>query len=75
MQGARETYEFVPPPELSERARTHVPVIIVGAGPVGLSAAIDLSLRGIRSVVLDDDNKVSVGSRAICWANQTLVQT
>ncbi|MEM9897888.1 MAG: FAD-dependent oxidoreductase [Pseudomonadota bacterium] len=48
------------------------PVAIVGAGPIGLALAIDLALQGIRSVVLDDNNVVSVGSRAICWAKRTL---
>lgn len=34
--------------------------------------AVDLALRGVRSVVLDDNNVVSLGSRAICWAKRTL---
>ncbi|MEP7064345.1 MAG: FAD-dependent oxidoreductase [Betaproteobacteria bacterium] len=49
-----------------------VPVAIVGAGPVGLSLAIDLAQRDIPVVVLDDDDTVSTGSRAICWAKHTL---
>src|SRR5690606_14986676 len=48
------------------------PVIIVGAGPVGLSAAIDCALRGIACIVLDDNDVVSIGSRAICWSKRTL---
>jgi 3-(3-hydroxy-phenyl)propionate hydroxylase len=48
------------------------PVIIVGAGPVGLATAIDLAQQGVRVVVLDDDNKLSIGSRAICFAKRTL---
>ncbi|NDP41725.1 MAG: FAD-dependent oxidoreductase [Aromatoleum sp.] len=48
------------------------PVVVVGAGPVGLAAAIDLGQRGIPVVVLDDDNTVSVGSRAICYAKRAL---
>ena len=51
--------------ELGRRQRAHA-VVIVGAGPVGLTAALDLALRGIAFVVLDDDDTVSVGSRAIC---------
>ncbi|WP_353474371.1 FAD-dependent oxidoreductase [Salipiger sp. H15] len=62
---------FVRPPELDGGA-TGAPVAIVGAGPIGLAMAIDLALHGIRSVVLDDNNVVSVGSRAICWAKRTL---
>jgi 3-(3-hydroxy-phenyl)propionate hydroxylase len=48
------------------------PVVIVGAGPVGLAAAIDLGQRGVPVVVLDDDRTVSVGSRAICYAKRAL---
>ena len=39
---------------------------------MGLAASRDLGLRGIPTLVLDDDDKVSVGSRAICWAKRTL---
>ena len=48
------------------------PVVIVGAGPVGLSLAIDLAQRGQRVVVLDNDCKLSTGSRAICFSKRTL---
>ncbi len=48
------------------------PVIIVGAGPVGLTAAIDLAMQGVAVVVLDEDRTVSVGSRAVCYAKRAL---
>lgn len=48
------------------------PIVIVGAGPVGLSLAIDLAQGGVPVVVLDDDNSLSSGSRAICFAKRTL---
>ncbi|POF32280.1 FAD-dependent oxidoreductase [Roseibium marinum] len=48
------------------------PVIIVGAGPVGLAMAIDLAQADIPVVVLDDNDKVSSGSRAICFSKRTL---
>ena len=64
-------YPYVKPADLNGPPR-HWPVIVAGAGPVGLTAAIDLALRGIDVLVLDDDNTVSVGSRAICWAKRTL---
>jgi len=50
----------------------HHPVIVVGAGPVGLGTAIDLASRGVAVVVLDDDRTVSVGSRAVCHAKRSL---
>ena len=48
------------------------PIVIVGAGPVGLSLAIDLAQQGVRVVLLDNDNTLSTGSRAICFAKRTL---
>lgn len=48
------------------------PVVVVGAGPVGLTLAIDLALREIPVVLLDNDNTLSSGSRAICFAKRTL---
>ena len=62
---------FVRPPEL-DGGKTEAPVAIVGAGPIGLAMAIDLAQRGVASVLFDDNNVVSVGSRAICWAKRTL---
>ncbi len=50
----------------------HHPVVIIGAGPVGLSLAIDLAQRGVRSVLLDDADRIGEGSRAICFAKKTL---
>jgi 3-(3-hydroxy-phenyl)propionate hydroxylase len=66
-----EPFAYIRPPEL-DGGRSDAPVAIVGAGPVGLTLAIDLALRGVKCVVLDDNNVVSVGSRAICWAKRTL---
>jgi len=48
------------------------PVVVVGAGPVGLAAAIDLAQRGTPVLLLDDDKTVSVGSRGLCYAKRTL---
>jgi 3-(3-hydroxy-phenyl)propionate hydroxylase len=48
------------------------PVVVVGAGPVGLALALDLASHGIRVVLLDNDHRLSTGSRAICFAKRTL---
>lgn len=65
-------FPYRTPPELAGVDRGVHPVVIVGAGPVGLAAAIDLALRGVRVIVIDDNDVVSVGSRAICWSKRTL---
>lgn len=51
---------------------TDAPVAVVGAGPVGLALAIDLAQRGVACVVLDDNDVVATGSRAIGWAKRSL---
>jgi 3-(3-hydroxy-phenyl)propionate hydroxylase len=48
------------------------PLVVIGAGPVGLAAAIDARLHGLPVIVFDEDNSVSVGSRAVCYAKRTL---
>lgn len=69
-------YEAVPfdyhrPPGLDTPEPEH-PVIIVGAGPIGLALALDLAGYGQKVVLVDDNNVVSVGSRAICWSKRAL---
>ncbi|WP_233833936.1 FAD-dependent oxidoreductase [Paraburkholderia sp. ZP32-5] len=48
------------------------PVIVVGAGPVGLATAIDLAQQGVPVVLVDDDCSLSTGSRAICFSKRSL---
>jgi 3-(3-hydroxy-phenyl)propionate hydroxylase len=50
----------------------HHPVVIAGAGPVGLALSLDLARRGVPCIVLEKHNTVSDGSRAICWSKRTL---
>jgi 3-(3-hydroxy-phenyl)propionate hydroxylase len=47
-------------------------VVVVGAGPVGLSLAIDLAQRGQKVVLLDDADRIGEGSRAICFSKRSL---
>ena len=51
------------------------PIVIVGAGPAGLTLACDLARRGVRAVLLDEDDTVGVrgaSSRGICYAQKSL---
>jgi 3-(3-hydroxy-phenyl)propionate hydroxylase len=47
-------------------------IVIVGAGPVGAATALDCAKHGLSCVVIDDNNTVSVGSRAVCYAKRPL---
>ena len=50
----------------------HHPAVVAGGGLVGLTLALDVAHRGVPVVVLDYDDSVSTGSRAICFAKRTL---
>jgi 3-(3-hydroxy-phenyl)propionate hydroxylase len=68
----RPQQAFRPSPDQQAGRSAHHPVVIVGAGPVGLSLAIDLALRGVPGVVLEADTALRAGSRAICYAKRSL---
>jgi 3-(3-hydroxy-phenyl)propionate hydroxylase len=65
-------YDYRRAAEIGTAQTRHVPLVIIGAGPVGLSAAIDAALRGLPVILLDEDNTVSLGSRGVCYAKRTL---
>ena len=46
-----KTFEYVSPPGLQHSEPRH-PVVIVGAGPIGLAAALELANYGVASIVL-----------------------
>jgi 3-(3-hydroxy-phenyl)propionate hydroxylase len=52
--------------------RTANPVVIVGAGPIGLATAIDLARFRVPSIVLEEDLQISQGSRAIVLTRRSL---
>lgn len=63
---------YVAPASLGAACGSRRPVVIVGAGPVGLTLAIDVARYGTPVLLLDDDDRLSTGSRAICFAKRTL---
>lgn len=65
-------YEYKRSPDQDSLMPVRRPVVVVGAGPVGLGAAIDLAQQDIPVVVIDDNDRVSFGSRAICFAKRPL---
>ncbi len=65
-------YEYRPTPDASAATPVAHETVVVGAGPVGLAFALDMAQRGRRVLILDEDDTVSIGSRAICWSKRTL---
>ncbi len=65
-------YGYQAPLDLMADAPQRRPLVVVGAGPVGLAAAIDARLQGIPVLLFDEDDSVSSGSRAVCYAKRAL---
>lgn len=63
-----KTMPYAQPP----RAGTRVPVVIVGGGPIGLSMAQALARRGVRSLVIEQRDRLSDGSRAVAYTRRTM---
>jgi 3-(3-hydroxy-phenyl)propionate hydroxylase len=68
-------YPFREPPEIASGEPGHHPIVIVGGGITGLTAACALAQYGIQAVLLDEDNTVGVkgaASRGICYTQKSL---
>lgn len=77
-------YEFKPYPFTAKRYEAELPaladgaetkrhaVAIVGGGPVGLALALGLANHGVPSVLIEADDTVCFGSRAICISRRSL---
>jgi 3-(3-hydroxy-phenyl)propionate hydroxylase len=65
------TYEPAHVPSMTE-TDAQLPVVVAGAGPVGMAVALGLAQRGIAVTVLEAATQVSFGSRAICVSRHSL---
>jgi 3-(3-hydroxy-phenyl)propionate hydroxylase len=59
-------------PQRVDVTADRAPVAIVGAGPIGMTAALTLAQYGVRSILLDNKTTFNDGSRAICIARPSM---
>jgi sarcosine oxidase, subunit alpha len=57
-EGLPELPRVASPPPLSEIEGVAVPVLIIGGGPAGMSAALELGRRGVRALLVDDKHRL-----------------
>ncbi|MES2413271.1 MAG: FAD-dependent monooxygenase [Pseudomonadota bacterium] len=67
-----EVYPFERPEEMSAPSPKRHPVVIVGAGPVGLVLAIQMALNGVQTVLVESDAQVGGGSRALALTRRSM---
>ena len=65
-------FEPVIPQSLHSKVVEQTPIVIVGAGPIGLALALDMGKRGHHVIVLNAQTQLTDGSRAICYAKRPL---
>jgi 3-(3-hydroxy-phenyl)propionate hydroxylase len=66
-----QTHDARLPPLVDGKDAGRAKVVIAGGGPVGLCAALGLANHGIPSVLIEADNSVCFGSRAICISRRS----
>lgn len=66
------TYPYFEAPVVRDHLSDRAPVAIVGAGPIGMTAALGLAREGIASVLFDAKSTFNDGSRAICIARSSM---
>ncbi|UWP95408.1 FAD-dependent oxidoreductase [Aliiroseovarius crassostreae] len=65
-------YAYKRSPDQDADTQVRRKVVVIGAGPIGLAMGIEMAQEGIEVVILDDNDKVSFGSRAVCYAKRPL---
>ena len=69
---AFKLYPYAPVNDQKLDAAVRHQVVVIGGGPIGMAAALDLGLKGVSVLVLDDHDGVGQGSRAICFSKRAL---
>ena len=69
---AFKLYPYAPVDDQKLDAAVRHTVVVIGGGPIGMAAALDLGLKGVSVLVLDDHDGVGQGSRAICFSKRAL---
>jgi 3-(3-hydroxy-phenyl)propionate hydroxylase len=67
-----ERHPAAAPPLRDGRDAQRRPVVVVGGGPVGYCTALGLANHGVPVVLLEADDSVCFGSRAICISRRSL---
>ena len=63
-----QVYPAAPRPATSATAK----VVVIGAGPIGLAIALDLARHGVPCVLLESEQQVSEGSRAVVFTRRSM---
>lgn len=71
-RSSQPLYGFSVPLEMQGQASAIHPVLVVGAGPVGLTLALALERHGVPVVLLEAQAQVCDGSRALGMSRRTL---
>lgn len=67
-----KVYPFRTPPEMAAASAPVHPVVVVGAGPIGLVLAIQLQKHGVHCILIDSEAQVSGGSRALALTRRSM---
>ncbi len=68
-----EVFEpWLPSAHPAQAAQERQKVVIVGSGPAGMVAALELARHGVPSVLLTAELQFSQGSRAICFTRRSM---
>ncbi|MCC6142465.1 MAG: FAD-dependent monooxygenase [Candidatus Hydrogenedentes bacterium] len=65
-------YPFERPKEMDGNQQAGHPVIVIGAGPIGLVLAIRLRQHGVPCVLIEAEAQVSGGSRAVALSRRSM---